>query len=137
MFKTSLLRNYSVKYYDYIVKWCSGRKRAGSTTSRSGPANRSLRLKPWHTTAGVERTDEEVRHDAPLRLFAELREQGKARQGNVQWYSMRSVCIAGYFKNYSFNSTCIRTNQNSKGIIYSAVLSERIRRQRRNTRTIG
>ena len=29
--------------------------------------------------AGVERTDEEVRHDAPLRLFAELRDQGKAR----------------------------------------------------------
>ena len=25
-------------------------KRAGSTTSRSGPANPSLRLKPWHTT---------------------------------------------------------------------------------------
>ena len=29
-------------------------------------------------TAGVERTDEEVRHDAPLRLLAELRDQGKA-----------------------------------------------------------
>ena len=35
------------------------------------------------------------------------------------------------------NSTCIITNQSSKGIIYSAVLTERIRRQRRNTRTIG
>ena len=35
------------------------------------------------------------------------------------------------------NSTCIRTNQSSEGIIYSAVLTERIRRQRRNTRTIG
>ena len=35
------------------------------------------------------------------------------------------------------NSTCIRTNQSSEGIIYSVVLTERIRRQRRNTRTIG
>ena len=24
VFKISLLRNYHVKYYDYIVKWCSG-----------------------------------------------------------------------------------------------------------------
>ena len=35
------------------------------------------------------------------------------------------------------NSTCIRTNQSSKDIRYSAVITERIRRQRRNTRTIG
>ena len=35
------------------------------------------------------------------------------------------------------NSTCIRTNQSSEGIRYSVVLTERIRRQRRNTRTIG
>ena len=35
------------------------------------------------------------------------------------------------------NSTCIRTNQSSEDIRYSAVLTERIRRQRRNTRTIG
>ena len=35
------------------------------------------------------------------------------------------------------NSTCIRTNQSSEGIIYSVVLTEIIRRQRRNTRTIG
>ena len=35
------------------------------------------------------------------------------------------------------NSTCIRTNQSSEGIRYSAVLTEIIRRQRRNTRTIG
>ena len=34
------------------------------------------------------------------------------------------------------NSTCIRTNQSSEGIRYSAVLTEIIRRQRRNTRTI-
>ena len=33
------------------------------------------------------------------------------------------------------NSTCIITNQSSEGIRYSAVLTERIRRQRRNTRT--
>ena len=35
------------------------------------------------------------------------------------------------------SSTCIRTNQSSEDIRYSAVLTERIRRQRRNTRTIG
>ena len=35
------------------------------------------------------------------------------------------------------DSTCIRTNQSSGDIRYSAVLTERIRRQRRNTRTIG
>ena len=34
------------------------------------------------------------------------------------------------------NSTCIRTNQSSEGIRSSAVLTERIRRQRRNTRKI-
>ena len=31
------------------------------------------------------------------------------------------------------NSTCIRTNQSRKGIRYSAILTERIRRQRCNT----
>ena len=41
--------------------------------------------------------------------------------------------ITGQF----INSTCIRTNQSSEDIRYSAVLTERIRRQRRNTRTIG
>ena len=35
------------------------------------------------------------------------------------------------------NSTCIITNQSSEGIIYSAFLTEIIRRQRSNTRTIG
>ena len=35
------------------------------------------------------------------------------------------------------NSTCIITNQSSEGITYSAVIPEIIRRQRRNTRTIG
>ena len=35
------------------------------------------------------------------------------------------------------NSTCIRTNQSDKGIIYGAILTERTRRRRRNKRTIG
>ena len=35
------------------------------------------------------------------------------------------------------NSTCIRTNQSSEGIIYSAILTEILRRKRRNTITIG
>ena len=44
------------------------------------------------------------------------------------------VCVPG--TGQFLNSTCIRTNQSSKGIIYSAVLTYIIRRQRRNTRTI-
>ena len=43
------------------------------------------------------------------------------------------VIVTGEF----LNSTCIRTKQSSEGIIHIAVLTERIRRQRRNTRTIG
>ena len=35
------------------------------------------------------------------------------------------------------NSACSRTNQSSNGIRYSAILTEIIRRQRCNTRTIG
>ena len=35
------------------------------------------------------------------------------------------------------NSTCIRTNQSSDVIIYSAIITEIIRRKRRNTITIG
>ena len=35
------------------------------------------------------------------------------------------------------NSTCIRTNQSRKSIRYSAIITEGIRRQRCNTRTIG
>ena len=35
------------------------------------------------------------------------------------------------------DSTCIRTNQSNKGIRYSAILTERTRRQRQNKRTIG
>ena len=56
----------------------AGRKRAALTTSRSGPANPSQRRRPSQP-AGVERTDEEVHHDAPLRLLAELRDQGKGK----------------------------------------------------------
>ena len=53
----------------------AGRKRGGLTTSRSGPANPSQRLKP----AGVDSSDEEIRHDAPLRLNADARDQGETR----------------------------------------------------------
>ena len=35
------------------------------------------------------------------------------------------------------NSTCIRTNQSNKGIRYSAIPTERTRRQRQHKRTIG
>ena len=35
------------------------------------------------------------------------------------------------------NPTCIRTNQSRKSIIYRAILTEGIRRQRCNTITIG
>ena len=46
-----------------------------------------------------------------------------------------NVCVpsTGQF----LNSTCIITYQSSEDIRYSAVITERIRRQRRNTRTIG
>ena len=43
------------------------------------------------------------------------------------------VPVTGQF----LTSTCIRTNQTNKGIRYSAILTERTRRQRRNKRTIG
>ena len=46
-----------------------------------------------------------------------------------------NVCVPG--TGQFLNSTCIRTNQSSEGIRYSVVLTEIIRRQRRNTRTIG
>ena len=65
---------------------------------------------------------------------------GDFNHGNIKWDTLQStgvedstfLCL-GQFP----NSTCIRTNQSSEGITYSAVLTERIRRQRRNTRTIG
>ena len=43
-----------------------------------GPVNPSQRLKPWHTT-GLDRAREEIRHDAPLLLLVEPRDQGKAQ----------------------------------------------------------
>ena len=62
--------------------------------------------------------------------------------GNIKWDTLqstgdrgRSVFVPG--TGQFPNSTCIRTNQSSEGIRYSAVLTERIRRQRHNTRTIG
>ena len=62
--------------------------------------------------------------------------------GNIKWDTLQSTGLedqtffvpgTGQF----LNSTCIRTNQTSEDIRYSAVLTEIIRRQRRNTRTIG
>ena len=67
---------------------------------------------------------------------------GDFNHGNIKWDSLQSTGVedqsffvpgTGQF----INSTCIRTNQSSDGIIYSVVLAEIIRRQRRNTRTIG
>ena len=67
---------------------------------------------------------------------------GDFNHGNIKWDSLQStgvedqrfLClVTGQF----LNSACIRTNQSSEGIRHSAVLTERIRRQRRNTRTIG
>ena len=45
------------------------------------------------------------------------------------------VCLPG--TGQFLNSACIRSNQGSEGIRHSDVLTEIIRRQRRNTRTIG
>ena len=67
---------------------------------------------------------------------------GDFNHGNIKWDSLQSTGVedqrffvpgTGQF----LNSTCIRTNQSSEGIRYSVVLTEGIRRQRRNTRTIG
>ena len=67
---------------------------------------------------------------------------GDFNHGNIKWDSLQSTGVedqkmfvpgTGQFT----NSTCIRTNQSSNGIRYSVVLTERIRRQRLNTRTIG
>ena len=67
---------------------------------------------------------------------------GDFSHGNIKYDSLQRtrgrgpkvVCV--WYMTIS-TSTCIRTNQSSEGIIYSAVLTERIRRQRCNTRTIG
>ena len=65
---------------------------------------------------------------------------GDFNHGNIKWDTLQSTGVEGFFvpgTGQFPNSTCITTNQNSEGIRYSAVLTERIRRQRRNTRTIG
>ena len=67
---------------------------------------------------------------------------GDFNHGNIKWDTLQSTGV----EDSTFvvpgtvqfpNSTCIRNNQSSEVIVYSAVLTERIRRQRRNTRTIG
>ena len=63
------------------------RRTGGLTTSRIGPANSSHCGSHGTQPAGLERADEEIRHNAPLELLAELRDQGKARQGNVRQIS--------------------------------------------------
>ena len=67
---------------------------------------------------------------------------GDFNHWNIKWDSLQStgeedqnVCVPG--TRQFLNSTCIITNQSRKCIIYSAILTERIRRQRCNTRTIG
>ena len=65
---------------------------------------------------------------------------GDFNHGNIKWDSLQStgvedqrfLCLV-----QDNNSTCIRTNQSGEGIRYSAILTERIRRQRSNTGTIG
>ena len=51
----------------------------------------------------------------------------------AQGYTTKSVCACYR----TISQHVVRTNQSSEGIRYSAVLPERIRRLRRNTRTIG
>ena len=67
---------------------------------------------------------------------------GDFNHGNIKWDTLQSTGIedqnvvvsgSGQF----LNSTCIRTNQSNKGIIYSAILTEITRRQRHHKRTIG
>ena len=66
---------------------------------------------------------------------------GDFNHGNIKWDTLQSTGVedqtfvvpsTGQF----LNSSCIRTNQSSEDTRYSVVLTERIRRQRRNTRTI-
>ena len=68
---------------------------------------------------------------------------GDFNHGNIKWDTQQStgvedqklLCLVQ--DNFLTQHTCIRTNQSSKGIIYRAILTEGIRRQRCNTRTIG
>ena len=64
---------------------------------------------------------------------------GDFNHGNIKWDTLQSTGVEDVFvpgTGQFPNSTCIRTNQSSEGIRYSAVLTERISRQRRNTSTI-
>ena len=67
---------------------------------------------------------------------------GDFSHGNIKWDTLQSTGVedqkfvvpdTGQF----LDSTCIRTNQSNKGIRYSAILTERTRRQRQNKITIG
>ena len=60
-------------------------------------------------------------------------------QNNEKIHNAISEVSKGYSSiiGQFLNSTCIRTNQSGEDIIYSAVLTEISRRQRRNTRTFG
>ena len=70
---------------------------------------------------------------------------GDFNHGNIKWDTLQStgvedqtfVCLLLACTGQFLNSTCIRTSQSSEDIRHSAVLTERIRRQRHNTRTIG
>ena len=53
---------------------------------------------------------------------------GDFNHGNIKWDTLQSTGVVFVSDTGQFlNSTCIRTNQSSKGIRYSAVLTERIR----------
>ena len=64
---------------------------------------------------------------------------GDFNHGNIKWDTLQSTGVEVFVPDTGqfLDSTCIRTNQSSEDIRYSAVLTERIRRQRCNTRTIG
>ena len=65
---------------------------------------------------------------------------GDFNHGNIKWDTLQSTGVEEVFvpgTGQFLNSTCIRTNQSNKDIRYSAILTERTRRQRRNKRTIG
>ena len=65
---------------------------------------------------------------------------GDYNHGNIKWDTLEStgvedqklLCLIQFL-----DSTCIITNQSNKGIRYSAILTDRTRRQRQNKRIIG
>ena len=66
---------------------------------------------------------------------------GDFNHGNIKWDSQQSTGVEDQMflclVQDNFLTQRIRTNQSRKSIIYSAILTEGIRRQRYNTRTIG